>query len=136
MVSFQLAEKKIHQILYSEFTYEIPKFQREYSWEKEEVNQLLDDIFLMFGRIKDFDNIVEDYFLGSLVIIDDKKDAKNKIVIDGQQRLTTIVILLNVLKEKFSNEEDKKDIQNYIYANVREEKYRLKLNRWLNIYKG
>jgi len=129
MVSFQLTEKKIHQILVSEFTYEIPKFQREYSWEKDEINQFLEDIFLMMERINDFNNIDEDYFLGSLVVIEDPKDAKNRIVIDGQQRLTTIMILLNVLKEKFKIPPNKKDIQRYLYADIQKEKYRLKLNR-------
>jgi len=129
MISFQTFERKIHEILSSEFTYEIPKFQREYSWEKEEVKQLIDDVFLMFDEIDDFDNITEDYFLGTLVLIHDKTDQKNRIVIDGQQRLTTILILLNVLKEKFSKKKDKEEIQRYLYANRKKKKYKIKLNR-------
>lgn len=132
MISFKLAERKIHELLTSEYTYEIPKFQREYSWEKEEVKQFIDDIFFMLKKISNFNNITEDYFLGTLVLIHDAEDAKNRIVIDGQQRLTTILILLNVLKEKFNNPKDKKEIQKYLYANEKEEKYKIKLNKTNN----
>lgn len=68
--------------------YIIPIYQRNYAWDIEEVNQLLDDI-----KKHDGDN----YYLGALTV---KKRADNAFeVIDGQQRLTTLFLILSVLGE-------------------------------------
>lgn len=71
--------------------YIIPIYQRNYAWDIEEVNQLLDDI-----KKHDGDN----YYLGALTV---KKRADNAFeVIDGQQRLTTLFLILSVLGENFN----------------------------------
>lgn len=71
--------------------YIIPIYQRNYAWDIEEVNQLLDDI-----KKHDGDN----YYLGALTV---KKRADNTFeVIDGQQRLTTLFLILSVLGEDFN----------------------------------
>lgn len=71
--------------------YIIPIYQRNYAWDIEEVNQLLDDI-----KKHDGDN----YYLGALTV---KKRADNAFeVIDGQQRLTTLFLILSVLGEDFN----------------------------------
>ncbi len=71
--------------------YIIPIYQRNYAWDIEEVNQLLDDI-----KKRDGDN----YYLGALTV---KKRADNAFeVIDGQQRLTTLFLILSVLGEDFN----------------------------------
>lgn len=70
--------------------YIIPIYQRNYAWDIEEVNQLLDDI-----KKHDGDN----YYLGALTV---KKRADNVFeVIDGQQRLTTLFLILSVLNHPF-----------------------------------
>ena len=71
----------------NEFTYVIPLYQRAYSWKENEINQLIDDIC---------DCEDENYFLGSLIV--DKKSNKFE-VIDGQQRLTTLFLLLKCLNQ-------------------------------------
>lgn len=84
-------DKTIRTILNSSY-YKIPRFQRPYSWERE--------------HIEDFwnDSIVEssgDYFIGSMVVYEITEDTYG--VVDGQQRLTTITMLLGVLREAFKN---------------------------------
>ena len=67
-----------------ELYYQIPPYQREYSWGKDNWERLFDDILENeYG-----------YFLGSIICINNNE---NSDVIDGQQRLTTISILLNAL---------------------------------------
>ena len=67
--------------------YSIPRFQRPYSWDRENIQEFWDDIVR--------DNPT-DYFIGSMVVY---KDGQQRYgVVDGQQRLTTITILLCVLR--------------------------------------
>ncbi|HMV44176.1 MAG TPA: DUF262 domain-containing HNH endonuclease family protein [Leptospiraceae bacterium] len=70
--------------------YEIPDYQRPYSWEKEQIEELWDDIIDAWSKNEDT------YFLGSMILI--KKENKF-LVIDGQQRLTTLTILFCVLRD-------------------------------------
>src|ERR1035437_4592023 len=71
--------------------YKIPRFQRPYSWDRENVQEFWEDVIQ--------DN-PQDYFIGSMVVY---KDGKQRYgVVDGQQRLTTITILLSVLRNKLA----------------------------------
>ena len=77
--------------------YRIPIYQRNYAWAKGQIEQLIQDIF-------DFsiENKKRTYYIGTLVVFN--RQEKNKIIyetIDGQQRLTTLSILLRVLKNEF-----------------------------------
>ena len=67
--------------------YIIPIYQRNYAWEKDEIEQLLTDIYDSNGR----------YYLGSLIV--DEIAPNTFSVIDGQQRLTTLFLLLTYLKD-------------------------------------
>lgn len=90
-------EETIGSILRGNY-YKIPRFQRPYSWDRENVEELWQDIF--FGR-------GVDYFIGSIVVYEDEIEDKYGIV-DGQQRLTTITMILcairNLFKENGSDE--------------------------------
>ncbi|MEN8132674.1 MAG: DUF262 domain-containing protein [Pseudomonadota bacterium] len=79
--------------------YVVPRFQREYSWTKEQVRELWDDIVTNI-TITSSDSNHEEYFIGVLVLVGDDKSSSLQIV-DGQQRLTTITILLSVLCDRF-----------------------------------
>lgn len=94
--------------------YIVPRFQREYSWTKEQIKELWDDIT---SNIKiESDNIHhEEYFIGSLVLVGDDK-SPNHLIVDGQQRLTTLTILLSALCQRFV-EIDKENIAKAIYDN-------------------
>jgi len=75
----------------------IPIYQRNYVWEKKNVEQLLSDIEKMIDYIED-DNVF--HFFGSIVYIDTlhKGSFNEWTIIDGQQRLTTIFLFLQALK--------------------------------------
>ncbi len=86
--------------------YVVPRFQRAYSWSKDQVKELWDDIIANIQINNEKDVSHEEYFIGALVLVGDDKSNVLQIV-DGQQRLTTITILLSVLCERFK--ELKKD---------------------------
>ena len=76
-------------------TYKIPIYQRNYAWERDEIFALIKDIH---------DSMVIDkpvYYIGTLVTF--KRDENVFEVIDGQQRLTTIYIILTAMGEKLAN---------------------------------
>ena len=72
--------------------FHIPRFQRPYSWEDEHIYDFWEDIV---------SNQSDDYFIGSMVVY--KKSKQFFGIVDGQQRLTTITILLCVLRDAFSD---------------------------------
>ncbi len=80
----------------------VPEYQRQYSWTDEELEDLWTDFVDAYNAPKR-----EDYFLGSLVVVVDKENAKQYIV-DGQQRITTLMIMLNVLRKVYPNINDDK----------------------------
>ena len=93
--------------------YVVPRFQREYSWTKEKVSELWDDIVSSITMCENGNFKHEEYFIGSLVLVGDDKSISMQIV-DGQQRLTTLTILLSVLCQRFV-EIDRRNIAESIY---------------------
>ncbi|GAA8538416.1 DUF262 domain-containing protein [Helicobacter pylori] len=85
--------------------YQIPIYQRPYQWGKEQCEELLNDLFENYE-----DHGEDDYFCGSLVFIQPNKDNKTDIV-DGQQRLSTFILLAKVLATLYSERltEESKD---------------------------
>ncbi len=98
------------KIFNNDYRFEIPDYQRPYSWTTEEVGELLDD--LLYATRQSSSSIdASPYFLGSVVII--KNDAAPKAeIIDGQQRITTLTIILCVLRELVGD--DGGEIDDYI----------------------
>jgi hypothetical protein len=84
------------QGLFVSGNYIVPIYQRNYAWGEKEINQLIDDIDDYHKENKDKDK--KNYYIGTLVVY---KKANVYEVIDGQQRLTTLYILISVLKNKF-----------------------------------
>ena len=88
----------------------IPDYQRPYAWGKTECQTLWDDIFSFAipdeGRTE-FDSNSE-YFLGPIVTF--KNSVSKMEVIDGQQRLTTLMLLLRAFYEKFGHMQDKASV--------------------------
>lgn len=88
----------------------IPRFQREYSWEESNYKQYLDDMYHCLS-IENGDLKTSDYFLGNMLFVPQNIDnPDNSIwdVIDGQQRLTTITILLSALAKTFAKNKETK----------------------------
>ncbi|GAA7383516.1 DUF262 and DUF1524 domain-containing protein [Helicobacter pylori] len=92
----------------------IPIYQRLYSWEKEQCKQLWDDIIKVGG-----DDKMDGHFIGSILyVLDGITHSDNTLlIIDGQQRLTTITLLLTALRNHLSDEAKRKEIENYYLIN-------------------
>ncbi|GAA7134629.1 hypothetical protein HpCHN52_09100 [Helicobacter pylori] len=106
----------------------IPIYQRLYSWEKEQCKQLWDDIVKTGGSDQ-----IERHFIGSILYVLDGIAHSNNalLIIDGQQRLTTITLLLIALKDHLNDEVKRKEIEDYYLINSDEkgdEKFRLILS--------
>ena len=87
-----LEERSIYQIYlesHETMTYIIPVYQRNYAWEEDEITALIKDVYDSYRNEK------ETYYIGTLVTY--KRSGNVYEVIDGQQRLTTIYIILKVL---------------------------------------
>jgi hypothetical protein len=93
MPQLEAHEKPLRKVFCSDYSFSIPDYQRPFAWRKEQALQLLDDL----GEALDRDS-AEPYFLGSVVLVKDKQGPSAE-VIDGQQRLTTLTILLAVLRD-------------------------------------
>ncbi len=92
------AEYPLSKIFSSDFEYHIPQYQRPYAWTEEEAGILFDDLHEFFT-----DEEEDNYFLGSAVLIKQEGEPLSE-VIDGQQRLTTLTILLAAIAEAFSGD--------------------------------
>jgi hypothetical protein len=93
----QAAERPIGDIFNDGYRFSIPRYQRPYSWTTEQASEMLDDLVRAAcceHRLEDSDP----YFLGSVVLVKEEGDARAEVV-DGQQRLTTLITLLSVVRE-------------------------------------
>lgn len=96
------AEYPIKKIFSDDFVFTIPLYQRAYSWTTEQSEELLQDLLrAMEGGEESIDDL-SPYFLGSIVLI--KGDDPEAQVIDGQQRLTTLTMLLAALRSMIKSE--------------------------------
>jgi uncharacterized protein with ParB-like and HNH nuclease domain len=82
-------DRTIDQLLKGH-TFIIPRFQRPYSWEPDHINAFWNDVT---------ENMNDSYFIGSMVVY--KTGRSSLSIVDGQQRLTTITILLCAIREGF-----------------------------------
>ncbi|WP_120811496.1 DUF262 domain-containing protein [Helicobacter pylori] len=90
--------------------YQIPDYQRPYQWTEKNCEKLLDDLFSSYEYYKE-----SGYFCGSLVLIvintDSETNAETYDIVDGQQRLSTFILLAKVLATLYSErlDEESKD---------------------------
>ena len=91
-------EYPLSKVFSKEFEFHIPSYQRPYAWTEDEANTLFDDLYDFYQT-----NPKENYFLGSVVLV--KNEKPHAEVIDGQQRLTTLTILLAVIASHFSGDQ-------------------------------
>ena len=106
----EAGEKSIADIFSDKYSFSIPPYQRPYAWELPQVTALLDDLK---EAMKEGSGTQDLYFLGSIVLVK-KPNSANARVIDGQQRLTTLTILLSVLRDLTEDLEDKSSRDKYI----------------------
>ena len=104
--------KTIRTLLSTNVKYVVPRFQREYSWTKEEISELWNDIIFNI-TVEDGTILNQEYFIGSLVLIGEDRSTELQIV-DGQQRLTTVTIILSAIVQTFLDL-DKENLANAVY---------------------
>ncbi|HEY5864789.1 MAG TPA: DUF262 domain-containing HNH endonuclease family protein [Candidatus Tectomicrobia bacterium] len=95
-VSIHATEQPLFKIFSNDFAFSIPPYQRPYAWTIEQAADLLDDILSFLGDGQESPSEINPYFLGSIVLIKGEKPEAD--VVDGQQRLTTLTILLAALR--------------------------------------
>jgi uncharacterized protein with ParB-like and HNH nuclease domain len=88
----------------------IPDYQRPYAWEDVECQTLWDDIFAFAFPDNDYSrfNTNDEYFLGPIVTF--RNEDNKQEIIDGQQRLTTLMLLLRAFYAKFGNMRDENSV--------------------------
>ena len=101
-------EYPLSKIFSADFEYHIPGYQRPYAWTEEETGILFDDLYEFFQT-----EAVDNYFLGSIVLIKDENKPYAD-VIDGQQRLTTLSILFSVMSNSFHTEAYRNNCKKYL----------------------
>ncbi|GAA7583092.1 DUF262 domain-containing protein [Helicobacter pylori] len=104
--------------------FSIPVYQRNYTWGEENCKKLLEDIINISQNKKT-------HYMGSITyilhLIDDEKSLRQLqefVIIDGQQRITTLMLLLKAIETKIPNEGIKKEIDNLL--NLTGQRLRLK----------
>ena len=129
-IKFDAEDKSLSDIFTGQEKYKIPRYQRPYSWTTDEVSDLWNDL-------KEEDST----FLGSFVFNYEKYNEEKFVeVIDGQQRLITLMILLAVLRDLYKElgDQDGADLTQNLIAHKhpvsRIEDYRLKCGDTLNTF--
>jgi hypothetical protein len=110
--------KTVSQILKDQ-RYSVDYYQREYRWEKKQAQELMDDLteqFLTDYESTDQREAVKNYghyYLGSIILSTRDKDT---FIVDGQQRLTTLTLLLMLLHRKQGIREDRVELKDLIFS--------------------
>ncbi|GAA8121371.1 DUF262 domain-containing protein [Helicobacter pylori] len=124
MAKVEVELKKLHQILVDgEYFYQVPDYQRPYVWDKDHLGALIDDLVGSYTNNKE-----DEFFCGSIVIAENQKDGRWDVV-DGQQRLTSFIILACTILKLYKNslgQKSKAFIKESIYDRHDEERERLK----------
>lgn len=104
-------ERAIRRVFSDDYAFEIPAYQRPYAWEIDQARELLNDLVEAMDDPHPTGGV---YFLGSIVLIKTPASPQAKVV-DGQQRLTTLTILLSVLRDLTSDTERRIDRGVYVH---------------------
>jgi len=91
-LSLTAEQKTIFEMFSGKDQYVIPPYQRAYSWGEDQCMELFEDLKRAYNE-----NKLEGYFLGNIVLARSRVDKNNLEVVDGQQRLTTLTLLMQVL---------------------------------------
>ena len=108
IMDFKSGKRSIGGLFSCKKQFVIPRFQREYTWGKIELNEFLDDILSRINLNSAGHLDTSEYFWGSLLLVGDLDDQKELCVdvVDGQQRITTMTIFLSVIAKLFAKEKE------------------------------
>lgn len=114
--------KSLNQFLDNNINaYQVPVYQRKYTWDKFDCEKFLNDIYNWYRKIQTIEvNVDQDnYFAGSIITFTDKKNMSS--IVDGQQRLTTTLLILCALKHHLVKENKNYDnVEKMIFSKSRE----------------
>ncbi|MCQ2887431.1 DUF262 domain-containing HNH endonuclease family protein [Helicobacter pylori] len=96
--------------IFQEEGYSIPNYQRDYAWKDKNFRDLWEDLEEAIG----YNKKGYEHFIGTMVVAKNEDNKKLYDIIDGQQRTTTIFMLLHVLANE-QNEKDKQETRKYLY---------------------
>ncbi|GAA6990660.1 hypothetical protein ID0617_04540 [Helicobacter pylori] len=96
--------------IFQEKGYSIPNYQRDYAWKDKNFRDLWEDL----EEAIEYNKKGHRHFIGTMVVAKNEDNKKLYDIIDGQQRTTTIFMLLHVLASK-QNEKDKQETRKYLY---------------------
>lgn len=108
MTQLSATELPIGKIFCDDFLFKVPDYQRPYSWGADQVTSLVEDLAEAAQRDQG-----SAYFLGSVVLIK-SPDEPHAEIVDGQQRLTTLTIMLCVIRDLFEHGDEAREIQELI----------------------
>lgn len=89
--------------LIKEHQFTVPNYQRSYRWVEEHIKSLFSDL------TKSIDNSESEYFLGT-VVLSKKESSKELEIVDGQQRITTVVIFLSAIRDYFESKGESQSV--------------------------
>ena len=92
-----MANSKIQDFFNRKF-FEIPKYQRGFAWDKENIRDLFNDI-------REAEEVNSSHYIGTVVLSKTKKNDRFFYVVDGQQRITTITMIINSIIKKLSKDD-------------------------------
>ncbi len=100
MAKIDSYEWYLKNTLKEELYYQIPIYQRPYQWAEKNCEKLLDDLFEDYEKDRE-----SDYFCGSLVLVKSDPNSKTETydIVDGQQRLSTFILLAKVLADLYND---------------------------------
>ncbi|WP_187862380.1 DUF262 domain-containing protein [Helicobacter pylori] len=99
MAKIESKDSYLEDILKDKLYYQIPIYQRPYQWTEKNCEKLLDDLFSSYEYYKE-----SGYFCGSLVLVKSDPNSKTATydIVDGQQRLSTFILLAKVLADLYN----------------------------------
>lgn len=104
-------DKLIREIFEGSYQFEIPDYQRPYTWTTKQAEELFNDLVSAMQDART-SGTTSQYFLGSIVLIKNDREPKSSVV-DGQQRISTLTMLFAVLRSVMPDAAD--DITDFLY---------------------
>ncbi|MEG1410356.1 MAG: DUF262 domain-containing HNH endonuclease family protein [Terrisporobacter sp.] len=101
----------LKKIFSEEFWFVVPEYQRPYVWQEDNIQELIDDLYYAFENKQN-----SEYFLGALVLKRTKEEEFREYeILDGQQRLTTLSMIIAVLRDLIDKPKYKWTLSEMIY---------------------
>ena len=106
----------LKKIFSEEFWFIVPQYQRPYVWQEENIQELIDDLYYAFENKQN-----SEYFLGALVLKrTTEKEFREYEIVDGQQRLTTLCMMMAVIRDLIKKPQYKYTLSQMIYQEENE----------------